>query len=161
MVLYAEVGEESKEQNKKDWVGEKREVSAKVQVELTGKNAKIQKRKDEFDAIKKKEGSVVELLTAESDKHGGKILRPTPSCPSIEDDPKRFIGQRIAKYFEMPDPDNNNRKTQSIYFGSIDKICNESNSLWHIQVSKCRKNRIADEKATMNAHSTVSCCLPA
>jgi hypothetical protein len=132
MFLYTEVGEELKEKDKEDWVGEKRIASTKVQEDLVEKNNKIQKRKEELDAIKKKEGSVVNMLTSlENEKRGEKRPRPTPTA--TKDDPKKYIGQRVAKIFEMPSSENVNKTETLLYFGTVDKITDPSNLLWHVQ----------------------------
>jgi len=131
MFLYSEVGEECKEQDKADWVGEKRKASTKVQGDLVGKNNKIQERKEELDAIKKKGGSVVNLLSASgNDKRGEKRPRPTPKK---EGNPKKYIGQRVAKYFEMPHPENVNQIKKDLYLGTIDSISDPLNLLWHVR----------------------------
>ena len=131
MALYAEVGEETKEENKEDWVGEKREASTKVQVKMERKNSKIQKRKKELDAAKKKDGSIIKTVCPppENEKRGAKRPRPTLTKKK-EDDPKQYVGQRIAKYFDDPTPENPNQ--QVIYFGTIDKV-DKDNSFWHVR----------------------------
>ena len=127
MALYAEVTEENKQEKKENWVGEKREALTKVQVNLEGKNAKIKERKMELDAAKKKDGSIVKTLAPpQKEKTGTK--RPRPS-PVKEEDPQRFICQRIGKYFDDPTPKDPNN--QIIYFGTIDKYSKKS-SLWHV-----------------------------
>jgi len=133
MFLYSEVGEECKELDKADWVEEKRKASTKVVGDLVGKNNKIQKRKEELDAIKKKEGSVVNMLsTSGNDKRGEKRPRPTPKK---EDNPEKYISQRIAKYFEMPHPENVNQIKKVLFIGTIDSISHPSNLnlLWHVR----------------------------
>jgi hypothetical protein len=127
MALYAEVGEATKEENKEDWVGLKREASTKVQVNLEGKNDKIKKRKVELDAAKKKDGSIIKTMLPKEKTRPKKRQRSSPR--KEEDDPRKYVGQRIAKYFDDPteeDPDH-----QVIYFGTIDRY-SKNNSLWHI-----------------------------
>ena len=133
MVLYTEVGEELKEKDKEDWVGEKLKASTKVQEDLVEKNNKIQKRKEEFDATKKKEGSVVSMLTSlENEKRGEKRPRPTPTTTK-KVDPKKYIGQRVTKYFEMPSVEDVDKNETLPYHGTVDKITDPSNLLWHVQ----------------------------
>ena len=128
MALYAEVGEETKEENKEEWVGEKREALTKVQVDLETKNDKIMKRKTELEAAKKRDGSIIKTLCPEEQNKAKK--RKRPSLEKKNDDPKKFIGQRVAKYFD--DPTDENPDHQVLYFGTIDKFSKE-NSLWHIK----------------------------
>jgi len=129
MALYAEVGEETKEENKEDWVGEKREAMTKVQINLEGNNDKIKKRKIELDAAKKKDGSIIKTVCPEEKSKAKKRQRSSPKKKK-EDDPKKYIGQRIAKYFDDPTPQDPDH--QIIYFGTIDKV-SKDNSLWHIR----------------------------
>jgi hypothetical protein len=132
MFLYTEVGEELKQKDKEDWVGGKLKASTKVQEDLVEKNNKIQQRKEELDATKKKEGSVINMLTSlENEKRGEKRPRPTPTTK--KDDPKKYIGQRVAKYFEMPSSENVNKTEILLYRGTVDKITDPSNVLWHVQ----------------------------
>jgi len=128
MALYAEVGEETKEENKEEWVGEKKEALTKVQNDLETKNDKIKKRKTELDAAKNRDGSITKTVFPEEQNNAKK--RKRPSLEKKSDDPQKFIGQRLAKYFDDPtdeDPDN-----QVLYFGIIDNFSKE-NSLWHIK----------------------------
>eukprot|EP00536_Pseudo-nitzschia_multiseries_P000378 jgi/Psemu1/178518/e_gw1.5.39.1 len=121
LALYAEVNEEDKEENKEDWVGEKREALTKVQANLEGKNDQIKKRKLELDIAKEEDGSIVKTLSnSKEEKRGAKRPRSDK-----EDDPKKYIGQRIAKYFPGEDD------SHTIYFGTIDNYSTKS-SLWHV-----------------------------
>jgi len=128
MSLYGEVGEQTKEENKQDWVGEKREASTKVQVNLEGNNDKIKKRKSELDAAKKKDGSIIKIVCPEENNRSKKRQRSSPK--KEEDDTKKYIGQRIAKYFDDPTPEDPDH--QVIYFGTIDTFSRD-NLLWHIK----------------------------
>lgn len=127
MALYSEVGEETKEENKEEWVGEKREALTKVQVNLEGNHDKIKKRKIELDAAKKKDGSIIKTVCPEEKTKAKK--RPRPNPKKEKDDPKKYIGQRLAKFFDNPTPKNPDK--QIIYFGTIDKFTTD-NLLWHI-----------------------------
>ena len=135
MALYSEVGEETKEENKEEWVGEKREALTKIQVNLEGNNDKIKKRKIELDAAKKKDGSIIKTVCPEEkskpkeDESKAK-KRPRPNPKMEMADPKKFVGKRIAKFFDDPteeDPDN-----QIIYFGTIDRFTTAGKTLWHV-----------------------------
>ena len=128
MALYAEVGEETKEENKEDWVEEKREVLTKVQVDLETNNDKIKKRKVQLDTAKKKDGSIINTVRLEEQNKTKK--RKRASAEKKNDDPKKYVGQRIAKYFD--DPTDEDPGHQVIYFGTIDKFSND-NALWHIK----------------------------
>mmetsp|Transcript_33504 Transcript_33504/g.78987 ORF Transcript_33504/g.78987 Transcript_33504/m.78987 type:complete len:574 (+) Transcript_33504:102-1823(+) len=119
--LYKEVSEEDKEENKEDWVGEKREALTKVQANLEGKNDQIKKRKIELEIGKQEDGSIVNTLArSKQEKRGAKRQRSEK-----EDNPKKYIGQRIAKYF--PEDDD----SETMYFGTIDRYSSKS-SLWHV-----------------------------
>ena len=128
MALYREVGEETIEENKEDWVREKREASAKVQVSLEVSNDKIKKRKIELDEANMKDGSI--LNTVFPEKEQSKVEKRQKSAPKKKEVvPEKYIGQRIAKYFDDPtedDPDH-----QIIYFGIVDRYSADS-KLWHI-----------------------------
>jgi hypothetical protein len=115
MALYSEVGEETKEENKEEWVGEKREALTKVQVNLEGNHDKIKKRKIELDAAKKKDGSIIKTVCPEEKTKAKK--RPRPNPKKEKDDPKKYIGQRLAKFFDNPTPKNPDK--QIIYFGTL------------------------------------------
>lgn len=128
MALYAEVGEETNEANKELWVGEKREALSKVQGDLEGNNDKIKKRKIELDAAKKKNGSIIKTVCPEEKSRSPK--RQKSSAKNEEDDHKKYIGQRIAKFFDDPTPENPDN--QIIYFGTIDRLSADK-SLWHIK----------------------------
>jgi len=119
--LYKEVSEEDKEENNEDWVGEKREALTKVQANLEGKNDQIKKRKIELEIGKQEDGSIVNTLArSKQEKRGAKRQRSEK-----EDNPKKYIGQRIAKYF--PEDDD----SETMYFGTIDRYSSKS-SLWHV-----------------------------
>ena len=123
MFLYAEVGEESKEQDKEDWVDGKRKASSKVQEALVEKNEKVKMRKVELESGQDRDGTVVNMLSStgtKNDEQRGE-KRPRP-----DEDLTKYIGQRIAKYFEMPD-------SNQLYFGKVDKVSDHSNQFLHIQ----------------------------
>lgn len=122
MTLYREVGEKDKEENEEEWVEEKREASSKVQVNLEEKNDQIKKRKIELDAAKEKEGSIINALCPEEESRAKKRPKPTPKKKD-DTGPKKFIGQRIAKYFMNPN--------EVLYFGTIDNYT-ASKKLWHV-----------------------------
>ena len=129
MALYDEVGEETKEENKEDWVGVKREALTKSQAILEGKNDKIKKRKIELDAAKEKDGSLIKTMCREEEVRPNK--RPKSDPKKADDiDPLKFVGQRIAKYFDDPTPEDPNH--QIIYFGTVDRYSKKT-SLWHIK----------------------------
>ena len=140
MKLYVEVGEETREENKEGWAGEKREASTKVQENLETGNSKIRERKLQLDAGKRKEGSVLKTLCPEDKPKQKNKKRPRPEATPVKEakkakkkekkeNPRRFIGQRIAKFFEAPTVDNPDH--QELYFGIIDNYSN-ANKLWHI-----------------------------
>ncbi len=126
--VYREVGEETAGETTEDWVGEKLAASAEVQVNMEGTNDMIQKRKLELDAAKEKEGSIISAVRPE-EKEARPKKRPKRSSKKKESDPRKFIGQRIAKYFDDPIP--NDPGHQIIYFGTIDKYT-PGEKLWHI-----------------------------
>ena len=123
MALDREVGEKDKEENEEEWVEEKREVSAKVQVNLEEKNDQIKKRKIELDAAKEKEGSIINALCPEEESRAKKRPKPTPTVKK-ETGPNKFVGQRIAKYFMDPNA--------VLYFGTIDNYTARK-KLWHVK----------------------------
>ena len=125
MVLYHEVGEETKEKNKEDWVGEKREASTEVQVNLEGSNDAIKKHMVELNAAKEKERSIDE--SPEEESRPKKRQKSVPTKKKA--DPKKYIGQRIAKFFDDPTPSDPDH--QIVYFGAIDSY-SATKKLWHI-----------------------------
>lgn len=123
MALYIEVGEADKKENMEDWVEEKLEASTKVQTNLEEKNDQIKKRKIELDAEKEKEGSIINALCPEEESRAKKRPKPTPKKKK-ETGPKKFIGQRVAKYFYDPD--------EVLFFGTIDNY-KANTKLWHVK----------------------------
>jgi len=134
MALYSEVGEETKEENKEEWVGEKREALTKVQVNLEENNDKIKKRKIELDAAKKKDGSIIKTVCPEEKSKAKEEeckakKRPRPNPKKEMGDPKKYVGLRVAKFFD--DPTEEDQDNQIIYFGTIDRFTT-GKSLWHV-----------------------------
>ncbi len=127
MALYSEVGEETSEENSEDWVGEKREAATRVQANLEGSSDKIRQRKSELDATKAKDGSIEKAVGPEEESRPAKRQKSTPRKKAL--DPKKYVGQRIAKYFDAPTDDNENN--QEIYFGTVERYT-EEDKLWHI-----------------------------
>ena len=127
MALYLEVGEEISEENSEDWVGEKREALTKVQANLEGSSDKIKQRKTELDATKAKEGSIEKAVGPEEESRPAKRQKSTPKKKSY--DPKKYVGQRIAKYFDAPTDENEDN--QDIFFGTVASY-SEEDKLWHI-----------------------------
>ena len=122
-IFIDDVGEESKEQDKEDWVDGKRKASSKVQEALVEKNEKVKMRKVELESGQDRDGTVVNMLSStgtKNDEQRGE-KRPRP-----DEDLTKYIGQRIAKYFEMPD-------SNQLYFGKVDKVSDHSNHFLHIQ----------------------------
>ena len=127
MALYKEVGEEISEEFSEDWVGEKREASTKVQANLEESSDKIRQRKTELDATKAKEGSIEKAIGPEEEIRPAKRQKSTPKKKSY--DPQKYVGQRIAKYFDAPTDENEDN--QDIFFGTVESYSKED-KLWHI-----------------------------
>jgi hypothetical protein len=120
LALYIEIGEESEQANSWDWVMAKKEASKQVLELLPTTSSKLQKRSDELDAIKKKDGSIFSVLGKPPVvKRGKKRNR----LPEHFRDPNEFINQRIAKWFG-----------EELYFGTIDHVSNyeEEETWWHV-----------------------------
>lgn len=131
MSLYAELGEGDQEEDQKEWVGKKKEAMEKVQATLEGKTDAIKKRKIELDAAKEKEGSIAKVVsTPAKEKQGHKRPRSTPK----KTDHSKYVGLRIAKYFDNPTP--NSPENQSIFFGTVDKYyldSDEGEMVYHVR----------------------------
>jgi len=132
LALYMEVGEETEEENKLDWVAKKRETSKNVQACLLKKFSKIQKRQEELDAILETEGSIAKVLGIPPLVQRGK-KRSRPS-DGKHPNPQQFVSKRIAKWFEGPDPDDPTKSVSSLFFGTIDYISNQEGkeTWWHV-----------------------------
>lgn len=128
MALYREVGEETSEENNEDWVGDKQEALTKAQTNLEGSSDKIRQRKVELEATKAKEGSIEKAVGPEEESRPAKQQKLTPRKKSY--DPKKYVGQRIAKYFDAPTDDDDGN--QELYFGNVESY-REEDKLWHIE----------------------------
>mmetsp|Transcript_67469 Transcript_67469/g.75574 ORF Transcript_67469/g.75574 Transcript_67469/m.75574 type:complete len:115 (-) Transcript_67469:153-497(-) len=79
------------------------------------------KREDLLSIYYRRQGMINEVKN-DHDQHQKK-----------EGNPKKYIGQRVAKYFEMPHPENVNQIKKDLYLGTIDSISDPLNLLWHVR----------------------------
>lgn len=146
LALYAELGEVDQEEDQKEWVGEKKEAMGKVQATLEGKTDAIKKRKIQLDAAKEIEGSIAKMVSRPAKEKEGSIAKMVSSPPKGKQgtkrarstpkkkDHSRYVGLRVAKYFDNPTPDR--PENQSIFFGTVDKYyldSEEDEMVYHVR----------------------------
>lgn len=133
LVYYAEVGEKSKERDQELWAEQKLDTSKEVQADME-RNPKVKHRKAELEKAKAKDGSiasvVVDVTTGPPNtKKRKKSESSKTKIPNLKSNPKKLIGNRVAKFFG-----------KEVFFGTIESLVsvednpddNPDEVWWHI-----------------------------
>jgi hypothetical protein len=129
LVLYDQVGElEGTNEEDDGWLAEKKKVSADVQEIMLGKSLGLRNRKVELQEHID-QGDLPQFLGCRTEEEREAKRRKMASRIIVEN-PKQYIGKRVAKEFPIEDPNDPSRMMDSIFFGTVEYISDEG-KLWY------------------------------
>ncbi|KAG7374592.1 Baf family transcriptional acitvator [Nitzschia inconspicua] len=129
LVLYDVVGEdEGKEDLDRDGLEQRKVTSKSVQEIMLDKSLALRNRKLELETYIA-QGELPQFLGCYTEEEREAKRQKMASRVVIEN-PKRYIGMRVAKEFAVEDPNNKGKLTEAIFFGTVEYITDEA-KLWY------------------------------
>lgn len=131
LVLYNEIGERHKDASPdkvdEEWVTEKKMWSKKVQEELGNRSGFIRTRTRELMPYVKK-GELHKIFRIPNIRRTVKRRKT-----STDDDPKKYLGTRIAKIFPIEDALIVKQASETVFFGTVKHISDPERGWFFIQ----------------------------